>query len=462
LEVLSIIESLRRTVEKYSMISRGDGVLIALSGGADSVCLFHGLICLKEEWSLRLEAVHVNHCMRAEESDADEAFVKGLCEEHGLKCASYRMNVPEIAKRRGKGLEEAGRDVRYECFYMAAEAMKADKIALAHNRNDNAETVIMRICRGTGLKGLCGIPPVRGRLIRPLIEMDRKEIEMYLKSTGNAWREDSTNAGDMYARNRVRHIVIPAMEAALGANVPLALARASALASVENDYLEQEAEKAFKECLKPHPSAVVLCASKLSRHHPAIRSRVVRIALSEWSLKDLAREHILQAEALIFSKAGKAAELPGGLLASRGYDEIIFTGAKEQKGGFLHYLNVGDSICVPEINLIFSLNELPEEEKEGCAHVCTKAFLYDKLKGGVEIRSRRPGDRIRIRHIGGVKLKDYFINSKIPRSERDLIALAAIGSEIAWIMDKKGICHEEYEAFEDDRRLFIHVWEKSG
>jgi tRNA(Ile)-lysidine synthase len=206
-----VITAGRAFAEKHDMLPKGGTILAAVSGGADSMCLLHVLINLSARYDLRIEAAHFNHMLRGDESDRDERFVLGECEKLGVPCHVGRGDVSAYARESGMGTEEAGRKLRYDFFYETAKKIGASRIATAHNGDDNCETVIMNMLRGTGLTGLCGIPPVRGIVIRPLLTVTRSGIEEYLRENNIPHVEDSTNRSDDYTRNRIRHRVIPAL-----------------------------------------------------------------------------------------------------------------------------------------------------------------------------------------------------------------------------------------------------------
>ena len=197
------------TIKKYNMIKKGDRIVIGVSGGADSSALLSLMVSLNEEYSLRLVVVHVNHMLRGSLADADESFVENLCDSFNVEFRSKKCDVEKFSNEKGITLEEAGRIIRYDYFYQVASEVQGTKIAVAHNMNDNAETVIMRLARGTGLKGLGGIPPVRDNIIRPLIEIDRIEIEKYCLENKIKFRNDHTNFMDIYTRNKIRISILP-------------------------------------------------------------------------------------------------------------------------------------------------------------------------------------------------------------------------------------------------------------
>lgn len=207
-----MLKKIKEYADKWNMLEAGDKVVAGVSGGADSICLLFVLMELQKEIPFELTAVHVNHGLRAEAADRDEAYVRELCETYRIPCVSYRENVELIAKNRKQSLEEAGREVRREAFRRTMESWGGTKIALAHHKNDNAETFLMNLARGSGLKGLGGMLPVNGTIIRPLLAAERQEIEQYLKENGIAYCTDETNKSDDYTRNRIRNHMIPLLE----------------------------------------------------------------------------------------------------------------------------------------------------------------------------------------------------------------------------------------------------------
>ena len=454
-----MLKSFLNTLNKYKMLTNGDCVIVGLSGGADSVLLLTLLVELREEYSLRITAAHINHGIRGEESDSDEEFARSYSRSLGVDFLSFHEDVPKAAEASGLSLETAGRDIRYNCFNKAMKSRGANKIAVAHNRNDNAETVLMNICRGTGLPGLCGIPPVRGPIIRPLIETGRAEIESYLSERHIPYCTDSTNFSDNITRNRVRIKLIPEIESVFGVDLCERLSSLSKLCSVDEDYINKSAYDAYgASLLFTRQKGISLSIPALRAYHPAVRARIFRIVLSEWGLKDITAYHIQAALSLIEAQSGKQAALPGGIVIKKYHNELCFSANEpENTQPFTYELKQDIPLYVPELSRYFLLTENQPSINSDAA--CTKVFQYDKINS-IQIRSRQPGDLIRIRHIGSVKLKDYFINNKVPSYQRDSIGLAAQGGDVLWILDKKNMCHEQFEASDSvSRKIFLHVWE---
>lgn len=259
------------TVTRYGMLQSGDTVVVGLSGGADSCALLLALISLRESLGITVKACHINHNLRGAESDRDEAFVRRLCEEKGVELTVFSIDVKGAAVKH-ESLEETARRLRYEKF--AEMCRNGEKFATAHTASDNAETVLMNMIRGTGTKGLAGIPTVRGYFIRPLIACTRAETEEYCKQNGTEFVTDSSNLSDDYTRNRVRHKVIPALEE-FNPSFVTAVTRMTAAVADDSDFLEKYASDCAKSCLK----GIGYDSVKLSQLHPAILFRVISAEL---------------------------------------------------------------------------------------------------------------------------------------------------------------------------------------
>ena len=361
------------------LIAPGDRVTVALSGGADSVALLFGLYLLKDKLGITLAAAHFNHHLRGEESDRDEGFVRDFC---------HRYDVPltvghgQILPGK-KGLEAAARDARYG-FLRALPG----KIATAHTADDNAETVLMHLVRGTGLKGLGGIAPVSGQVIRPLLSVTRREVEAFCAEWCLNFITDSSNEGDAFLRNRLRHHVMPLLKE----ENPRLAENISAMAL----RLRQD-----EDCLSRLSAGRELDVEELKALHPALRSRCLEAFLKESGVREPEASHIAQAEALVFSpKPSAFARFPGGILIARNYGRLEVR--QEPDALPPVELRVPGSVVWGDYRITASL------EGEGMT-------LYPV--GTITIRSRRAGDEIRLS--GGTKsLKKHFIDRKIPAARR--------------------------------------------
>lgn len=421
-----MLEKVRRTIRQYHMCQEGEQITVGVSGGADSMALLHILwrLSAQEEW--QVQAVHVHHGLRGKEADEDAAFVEEICRRWNIPCALIRLDVAAEAAKRRSGIEETGRILRYEALRKAAAG---GKIAVAHHANDQAETLLMRLCRGTGMRGLAAMRPVREDVIRPLLFCGKEEIEAYCRAEGISWREDSTNQEVRYTRNRLRHQVLPLLEQVHEGSIRH-LSETAELLATEEDFLEKEAEKALWE--QKRDSGID--AAGLLKLHPALRRRVLRLALAEaGGLRDVTRTHILQLEELLEKESGKSISLPHDLCARMEYGALKLERRKKEESGFCCLLTPGKETALPEFGWCVETEVSLEKPTEFCKDDYTNVFDYDKIKQELFCRSRRPGDRIALR-AGSKKLKDLFIDEKIPREERDRMPLIACGSDVLWVV----------------------------
>lgn len=421
-------EKVRAFVEEHAMLQQSDRVIAGISGGADSVCLLCVLEKLRAIYGLSLVAVHVNHGLRGEAADADEAYVKALCEQKKIPLEIYHIDVNKLAAEKGLSGEEAGREARREAFTEVMEKCSGTKIALAHHMNDNAETVLLNLSRGTGLQGMSGIRPVNGRYIRPLLCVTREEIEAYLRENGIAYCTDQTNLEDMYTRNRIRNHVLPYMEAQVNEKVVEHIHNLSIQMDGLCGYIKRQVDQAFTRCVKKEQSYELEVAAFL-REDEALRPYLIKRLLCQAAgqEKDIEAVHVQSVEKLAQRQVGKRLMLPYQLVAVRGYDTITITGADKIEA------SKGQEFSKPQIEMrVFSCEKMPEAFPQ---MPYTKWFDYDIIKNDVIIRSRRAGDYITIDDKGNTQtIKKYFVNAKIPQRKREQVLLAADGDHIMWII----------------------------
>ncbi|MCL2421097.1 MAG: tRNA lysidine(34) synthetase TilS [Defluviitaleaceae bacterium] len=430
------------TIQKHNMLSPHDHILAAVSGGADSIALLYGLLAWREAFFLTISVAHVNHNLRGEDAQKDADFVAKLCDDLGLPLYSHSADVKAVAKSRGLSIEEAARQVRYAFLCETASACGAQKIALGHNQNDNAETLLLRLCRGTGLAGLGGIPPVGQRegiaLIRPLIETDRAAIEAFLAEKDIPYRTDVSNFDIAFSRNRIRHDVIPVLQQ-LNPQVVSALAKSAELLREDETLLDALTTQTVAKCDRLDEEAVRIHIPALLKSPGAMQKRIIRGELLHvGGLRDVSQSHISQIINLVADQSGsKEIHLPGGLCARREYDYLLLSSKKmEVSNGFCFDLLLDTPRFIPEMNgHVLASVKLPGTIPQGnCAEICTKYFNYDKIKGDLQLRTRQPGDRIAIAGVGSKKLQDELSDRKIPKSQRDSVPLLAAGGDVLWIL----------------------------
>lgn len=381
-------------IREQQMIAPGEQIIAAVSGGADSVALLFALHLLRDTMPFSLSAAHFNHHLRGEESERDENFVKSLCDRYDIPLyLGGGMVIPGE-----KGLEAAAREARYAYFRTLP-----GKIATAHTADDNAETVIMHLIRGTGLKGLGAICPASDGLIRPMLTVTRREVEAFLAEYCLPHVEDSSNGGDDFLRNRIRHSVMPLLRQEnpkIGENLSAMALRLR----LDEDYLAKAA------------SGTIPGVAALRQMHPAIRRRHLERFLKECGLRDLEQTHIARAEALVFAENPSArANLPGGLVIARRYDQLVQL--MEAVPLETRELPCPGESVLPQLGLRVVCT--PAED------ICREENKFVFVpRGRVILRPRQTGDRLRL-WAGSKSLKKWMIDRKIPAALRDCIPVLA-------------------------------------
>lgn len=444
-------------MKEYQMVEKGDTVIVGVSGGADSVCLLCMLADISSEWGLNLVAVHINHGLRGEEAKRDEEYVIELCEKLEVSLELYDRRVNQIAKERKQSEEEAGRDIRREILEEVCRKYKGQRIALAHHADDNGETMLMNLFRGTGVKGLCGILPVAGLYIRPLLWMRRKEIEDFLKERGIAFCTDSTNLELNYTRNKLRNHVISYVEDEINEKAVDHMNQTmEGLREVEA-YLQDETKKAYIQTVSlwkdedaDYGVYITIQKEAYEKLSHAIAVRVIYEAIVKTAgkAKDIGKVHVDAVEELMNNQVGREVHLPYDVKAKRTYQGVVLAvmDSKTLAGAAQQVKEKEDNVDLEEIELLIPgvtmaspncriecrVFDLPEK----CAFpekAYTKWIDYDTIKNKLVLRSRRAGDRISVYADGkSQKLKQLLINEKIVASKRDDMLLIADGSEIVW------------------------------
>lgn len=436
------MKKIKHFMEKYQMITTGDKVIAGVSGGADSVCLFLVLLELRKEWDFDLIAVHVNHGLRGEAADRDEAFVKDLCERYGIPLEVSSVNLVSIAKKRKQSLEEAGRSIRREAFEAACRKYGGNRIALAHHQNDNAETMLMNLARGAGLKGLGGIRPVNGKLIRPLLCMNREEIEAFLTERNQSFCTDETNAHTEYTRNKLRHLVIPVLEKQVNSQAVRHMNETIEQMWELQEYMDQQIQSACDCCVcREEGGALLIQETEWNQYPDILKKQIIRHCLEAVSGKtqNIGQTHVTAVLDLFGKQSGKSLDLPYSVQAVREYEGVRLQKISVPEGAFSPVeLKVPGVTYVPERNLTICCNIFPKSGKFSSNDIpqktYTKWFDYDIIKKGLLIRTKQSGDTMIIDKAGhSQKLKSWFINEKIPARERSSKLLIADGSQIVWI-----------------------------
>lgn len=426
----------------------GEKVIIGLSGGMDSVCLFHIL----KDLGVSLEAVHVNHQIRGEEAKRDEQFVKDLCARYNIPFHGYRYDVPKISREKHLSEEEAGRMVRKEAFARVMKEQGAGYVALAHHGNDRAETFLFHLSRGTGVKGLGSMKPVQGTIIRPLLWAERKEIEQYVQEKGYEFVEDATNSQTEYTRNKIRHEIIPALEEINPRCIPHICGAAEKLSAV-SAYIDREAEKLCRLSAVMYGQEVQILKLAFEQGDEVLRIPVLQkcVEYLSGSLVNITEEHLEKLGALFAMQTGKEIHLPYGITAVRTYEGIRMF-FREEKGQTEPVEITGEG-TYDFGGVIFRVSvEAWDESKIFPIKNYTKCFDYDKIIDKVFLRNRGSGDYLEINKNHGRKsLQDYLVNEKVPKDERDRVILLACGSHILWVVGKR--ISEYYKVTKETKKV---------
>lgn len=431
-----LVQKTEAYIRQHQMIGAGTHLIAGVSGGADSMCLLLVLLQLREVFGHEVSVVHINHGIRGEAAERDAGFVRSFCEKRSIECHICRCQVQTYARAHGMSEEEAGRTIRYQVFRKEKEKYAGQKalIAVAHNLEDHAETMLFHLARGTGIRGLAAMAPVCGDIIRPLLQISRREIEAYLSRVGQDYCTDATNEMDIYSRNQIRHQVLPVLQGINSRAVQHMYQTAQQLREA-GAYLQQQAADAQKICCRIKQQQVEILKEPFLQLAPVIQNELLHqtLGMLAGSRKDLAREHIRQVRSLFDRQSGRQVQLPYGLRAVRVYSGVEIcleknvenAEKKEQEGK-------------EELEKQFSfriIEDISEHMSQISKNKYTKWFDYDKIKHGLCIRYRQPGDYLAIDASGSrQKLKKYLVNEKIPAKEREHLLLVADGAHIMWVV----------------------------
>lgn len=465
-------DKVKAFMKQQNMLAKGDHILIGFSGGADSVCLFHILQSLAKEYEFKLTAVHVEHGIRGEEALRDATFVQKLCERENVPCFVEHVSVPSLAAEAGLSEEEMGRKVRYEIFEQRAKQVGANKIAVAHHKNDVAETMLFHLCRGTGLAGLCALSPVRGNLIRPLLAVNREEIEDYLREEKLAYCSDSTNEETDYTRNYLRREVLPLLKD-VNPKVVEHMAQTSLLLEGAKEALEESVVEKKTQYTEEREAGVFVKNELFQVENDYFITGVLHNVIEDLagSKKDIHFKHINSVAELGSMQVGKRVSLPYGLIAIKEYEGVAIKknhldttrmksknqcGLEETKEEML--LNIpgetflwnGEKVQtrIFSVEEVKDINKIPDKK-------CTKWFDYDIINECISVRYRQPGDYMVIDEEGGrKKLKDLLINEKIPQKNRDELLLFAVDHLVLWAL---GVRMGEFGKINSDTKRILEI-----
>ncbi len=434
-----MIKKVQQTIAKYNLLKNGEGVVVALSGGPDSTALLTVLVTIAGEMDLKLIIAHFNHGLRGRESDADEKYSRDLAEKLGLMFCAGKLN--KKINKKGISPEDFYRRQRYDFLYKTAEKHKAQKIALGHNLNDQAETVLLNLLRGSGLEGLKGFLPMRDdRIIRPLIETSRQEIISFLDASRIAYRQDSSNKNTKYQRNKIRNELIPYLKEKYNPKIDENLAQMAQILRMEDDFIKRHVAVAMKKSvLERKPDSLSLKINSVRKLPDAIRWRLFKTILEDWtpSQNGISCSHVRSVDDLVQKReSGRKATLPSKIRARREYDKLILEKKKPGKKA-VHYkyiLNIPGSIDIKERNITVK-GKLAKRGNIRIENRKNKVYLdWDMIKPPLMIRNRRDGDWFQpLGMTGRQKIKKYFIDHKIPAEQRDEIMLLVDDLSVIYI-----------------------------
>lgn len=463
-------------IKRYKMFDDVSRCVCGVSGGADSVSLLTVLAKYREYLGIELHVVHINHMIRGEAADSDQRYVEKLCRSYGVTCDSYNIDVQTMAVHEGLSVEEAGRHARYEAFASIRDRYgnKDCVVAVAHNRNDVAETVIFNMARGTGMGGIKGIAPVRDGIVRPLLVCDRAEIEDYLGRQEIEYCTDATNNEDEYTRNRIRHRILPLMTEINGQAVEHICVMAEMAADYEQlaadmteTFLKSQGIDAAKEVcgwtgVQRGCRTYTVNRKELFAQNKLVQELSIRqlTGMVCGGLKDIGRSHVLEVMKLYDADTGAGIDLPGGARVYVQYENIVFA-TKEKSDN-----NYQEEICSKTVDIDTTENGVYDvaggrlfvkiydrpEKLDLSKKECTKYLDYAKIKQCLQLRTMKKGDHIVVSSTGSrKKLNRLFTDVKIPADKRNQIPLIAAGSEIVWVIGVR--IGENYKVTDDTQRI---------
>jgi len=439
---MRLIKKVQDTIFKYGMLEEGDSVIVALSGGVDSVVLLDVLHELKGKFQLSLTVAHVNHGLRPKEAEAEAKFAEKIASHYHLPFFMKTLDIPSLLKGNARDSKQTlARQLRYEFLWDLAQRQNATKIALGHNLDDQAETLLIRLLRGTGLKGLSSIPPVRqGMIIRPLIEATREEILEYANSKKLAFVEDSSNQLPIYLRNRVRLELMPFLEE-FNPNIKKILASLADMLRDYSLYLEGLASSLLEKALiKKDDDALSLHIQTLKEGNKVIICEAIRKAIEilPGPIKNIQRSHIYSIyDMLEKNRANSKVHLPDGWIVRRDYNTVTISIKKEEYKGFNYTLSIPGEVFLQEIQKRIKASVLPIEKVAYVVERGASEAYFDagKVKKPLLIRNPRPGDRIHpLGMQGSKKVKDIFIDGKVPIQERKMVPIVISNGEPIWVV----------------------------
>lgn len=463
-----MIKKVEQYCERYHMVEKGDRIVLGVSGGADSVSLFFVMLELCEKYNIEIVVVHVNHGIRGDEAKRDEDYVRELCGEYGIAFECVNADVRKMAKESRLSEEEMGRKVRYDAFAKVAKKYGCNKVAVAHNQNDVSETVLLNLFRGSGIKGLSGMEPVRDGLIRPLLCVKRNEIEAFLESRKISYQNDHTNFETDYTRNKIRLKVLPYVEEKINERASEHIVKSAEILSMAYDYIGMQTDAAYQELVTQTTKEWEISLQGFHQLHDMIKTELVRRVLFKIAKKqkDIEMTHVEIVVDLAGKGAGKRVDLPYEMEAVHQYDKLVLRKRerKKQEDAMELEVPIPGKLEIPgrTETIEFEIITVNDENREALQKMYankkndyTKWFDYDKIRNTVLVRNRKNGDYFEYNADGNRKeLKRLFIDQKLPAEKRDRILLLADGNHIMWAI---GLRISEYYKVQECTKRILKV-----
>lgn len=436
------MDKVKHTMDTNELVTDGDRVLVGLSGGPDSMALLHILHQLYFRSQVEIFAVHINHQFRGQEADQDEEAARQYAERLEIPFYCHSVDVPEYIKQSGLNAQMAARQIRYNAYRITGKEVDANKLALGHHADDQAETVLMRVIRGTGVEGLTGMPVIRQegqlKLIRPLLGASKQEILQYCDQHHIPYRLDKSNESTAYYRNRIRLELIPQLEQ-YNPRVTEALNLLAQLAESENDYMQQKTEEALAQVIHHQKNdEIEIQRTAFLPMHIALQRRIIKLILSCLSSRQTDQDSDIIQRCLDVIKGNKpniSSHLKNGIWVHRAYERIEFNRIPARQAvPFFYSLDIPGKVYIPEWNgtIQARITHNPSTSKDHPS--LTAVFDARNVIGPVWIRSRQQGDRMQLRGLkGSKKVKDMFIDAKVPQERRGVLPIVVYEEEILWI-----------------------------
>ncbi len=450
-KVLSIIK-------EYNLIEENDNVVIGVSGGPDSMALLYILLYVRQVINFDIHVVHLNHGVRGKDAKKDQLFVEDQCKRLNLPYYTKNVNMVEYGKEKGITSEEAGRELRYGFFREILKDQGGGKIAVAHNKNDQAETVIMRFMRGTGIDGLRGMEYISEDIIRPILSVNRQEIENYIEENKIETVLDKTNLQPIYSRNKVRLELLPYIEENFNPNIIDTIWRISRISSIDSKFLEDYTKKKYNIIVKKdEQNGIILDGKKILDLDKSIQQRIIRTAIQKinGSLQGITEAHVLSVlNLLVKGNTGKGVDLINNVIARLDYNDLILEKEDTEKYKDYYYeFPYPGVVNIEEIGYSFNVDLIDINGKykfERSNHI--GYFDLEKIKGNLYLRNRRIGDSFSPFGMeGSKKIKDYFIDEKISQDLRDEIPLLTDEKNILWVVGYR--TSEIYKVTDNTKRI---------